>query len=67
MRMKLFSSCFTFLERTGIGHWLIVLVLVLYVLLLHSRGVLLDKKNGQMEKKPKLSDILIGDEGELAN
>lgn len=38
----------------------IVLVLVLYVLLLHSRGVLLGKKNGNW-KKTKLSDILIGD------
>lgn len=38
----------------------IVLVLVLYVLLLNSRSVLLDKKNGHW-KKPKLSDISIGD------
>lgn len=37
----------------------IVLVLVLYMVLLNSRGVLQDKKNGHW-KKTQLSDTLIG-------
>lgn len=53
MRMKLLSSCFS---RPAADR--IVLVIVLYMLLLTSRGVLLDKKNRHWKKKN--SDIWIG-------
>lgn len=46
MRMKLLSSYFS---RPAADR--IVLVIVLYMLLLTSRGVLLDKKNRHWKKK----------------
>lgn len=53
MRMNLLSSYFSRAVADGI-----VLILVLCMLLLTSRGVLLDDKNGHWgEKKPKPCDI----------